>query len=146
MKKPEMINENWDRFLPNFQKHNPKKKKGPKKEKKEYNPFPPEQKPRKIELMLESGDYYKDKENKSKKESNKKIRKKIQNMEQNEAAEEKKKENAKIREEKKKEKQEAFVPPEENIQINKPVKVEPTIKELKEKFLNKKRKKPVKSD
>lgn len=143
MKKPEMANENWERFLPNFQKHNPKKKKAPKKEKKEYNPFPPEQKPRKIDLMLESGDYFLDKENKSKKESNKQIRKKIQNLEKDEEVEEKKKEKAKERNDKKKEKQEAFLPPQEDkvIPANKPTKVEPTISELKEKFLNKKHKK-----
>ena len=75
MKKPEMKNESWDRFLPNYQKHNVKKKKV-KKIKKEYNPFPNEQQPRKIDLLLQSGDYFFDEKNKSKKESNKKIKKK----------------------------------------------------------------------
>ncbi|MCQ2815629.1 MAG: hypothetical protein MJ252_00035 [archaeon] len=141
MKNPEMANENWDRFLPNYKKHlNNKKKKIPKKEEKEYNPFPPEQKPRKIDLLLESGDYFLNKENK--KESNKKIRKKIKDMEQKEEVEEKKKENAKIRSEKKKEKEEALIAPEEEqiIPANKPKKIEPTIDELKKKFLKKKHK------
>ena len=76
MKKPEMANESWDRFLPNYQKHNVKRKKV-KKIKKEYNPFPNEQQPRKIDLLLQSGDYFFDEKNKSKKESNKKIKKKL---------------------------------------------------------------------
>ncbi len=44
-KNPELANENWDRFLPHFKKHNVKRKKSSKKEdkkKKEYTPFPPE--------------------------------------------------------------------------------------------------------
>ncbi len=74
MKKPEMANENWDRFLPNYQKHNVKKKKV-KKEKKEYNPFPNEQQPRKINLLLQSGDYFFN-EKKKKKEKKNQIKKK----------------------------------------------------------------------
>ena len=76
MKKPEMANESWDRFLPNYQKHNVKRKKV-KKVQKEYNPFPNEQQPRKIDLLLQSGDYFFDEKNRSKKESNKKIKKKL---------------------------------------------------------------------
>ena len=61
-KRPELAGESWDRFLPQFTKRNPKRKKATKVDKKEkdkeYNPFPPEQKPRKIDLMLESGDYF----------------------------------------------------------------------------------------
>ena len=57
MKKLEMKNESWDRFLPNYQKHNVKKKKV-KKIKKEYNPFPNEQQPRKIVLLSQSGYYF----------------------------------------------------------------------------------------
>lgn len=141
MKKPEMAGENWDRFLPNYIKHNPKKKKVVKKEKKEYNPFPPEQQPRKIDLLLESGDYFMDKD--GKKETNKKIRKKIQNKEKEEKTLAKKEENAKIREETKKVKQSAFIAPKEEtvVPANKPAKVEPTLEELKAKFLGKKHKK-----
>lgn len=138
MKKPEFANENWDRFLPNYQKHNPKRKKV-KKEVKEYNPFPPEQKPRKIDELLESGDYFLDK----KKETNKTIKKKIKLLEHNEEAENKKKENAEQRDNKKKEKLEAFIPPTEDKVLpgNKPVsKKEPSLKELKAKFLGKKHK------
>ena len=141
MKKTEMAGENWDRFLPNYIKHNPKKKSAPKKEKKEYNPFPPEQQPRKIDLLLESGDYFIDKD--GKKETNKKIRKKIQNKEKEDLAKSKKEENSKKREEIKKEKQSSFIPPEEKevLPANKPLKQEPTLDELKKKFLGKKHKK-----
>lgn len=141
MKKPEMAGENWDRFLPNYVKHNPKKKSAPKKEKKEYNPFPPEQQPRKIDLLLESGDYFMDKD--GKKETNKKIRKKIQNKEKEDLAKSKKEENSKKREEIKKEKLSSFIPPEEKevLPANKPLKQEPTLDELKKKFLGKKHKK-----
>jgi ribosomal RNA assembly protein len=141
MKKPEMAGENWDRFLPNYKKHNPKRKKV-KKVEKEYNPFPPEQQPRKIDLMLESGDYFMDKES-NKKESNKKIRKKIQSKEKENESNVRKEENAKKRNEIKNEKKSVFVPPkEEKVNPgNKPKKIEPTLDELKQKFLGKKHKK-----
>ena len=142
MKKPEMKNENWDRFLPNYQKHNVKKKKKVVvKEKKEYNPFPPEQQKRKIDLLLESGDYFLDKENK--KDSNKKIRKKIQIKENEEKEINRKKENFIKRNEEKNIKKGKFKPPIENDRNegNKIKKNEPTLDELKEKFLGKKHKK-----
>ena len=55
-------NESWDRFLPKFKKKNVQSKKG--KKKKEYTPFPPEQQPRKIDLAIESGEYFLSKEEK----------------------------------------------------------------------------------
>merc|ERR1712196_95824 len=47
-KDPVLCNENWDRFLPKFKTTN------------EYNPFPPEnhQMPSKVDLELESGEYF----------------------------------------------------------------------------------------
>eukprot|EP01119_Soliformovum_irregulare_P015621 TRINITY_DN4418_c0_g1_i1.p1 TRINITY_DN4418_c0_g1~~TRINITY_DN4418_c0_g1_i1.p1 ORF type:complete len:368 (+),score=104.27 TRINITY_DN4418_c0_g1_i1:24-1106(+) len=52
----------WSKFLPKFRKAQPagakKKKKKFTKEAKEYNPFPVEQTPRKIDLELESGEYF----------------------------------------------------------------------------------------
>jgi ribosomal RNA assembly protein len=57
-KDPELAKENWDRFLPKFKKKNINKKKKKTKEKKEYNPFPPAQPPSKIDLQLESGEYF----------------------------------------------------------------------------------------
>jgi len=60
---PALANENWDRFLPKFKKKNvPRRKpfqtKPDKPENKEFNPFPPPQLPRKIDLQLESGEYF----------------------------------------------------------------------------------------
>ena len=141
MQKKKKKNENWNRFLPNYVKHNVKKKKGKNiKEKKEYNPFPPEQQKRKIDLLLESGDYFLDKE--GKKESNKNIKKKILNKEKEDENEERKKENMKKKEEKIKEKKGNFIPPKENLNLNgnKPKKNEVSLEELKNKFLKKKRK------
>jgi len=59
-KDPKLKNENWDRFLPKFKKNNPQKKKKERKEKekKEYTPFPPPQPPSKMDLQLESGEYF----------------------------------------------------------------------------------------
>ncbi|KAK9076964.1 hypothetical protein SSX86_005299 [Deinandra increscens subsp. villosa] len=55
---PELANENWDRFLPKFKKKNVKQKKVKTKEKKEYTPFPPPQPPSKIDMQLDSGEYF----------------------------------------------------------------------------------------
>ncbi|KAK9049388.1 hypothetical protein SSX86_031644 [Deinandra increscens subsp. villosa] len=55
---PELANENWDRFLPKFKKKNVQQKKVKSKEKKEYTPFPPPQPPSKIDMQLESGEYF----------------------------------------------------------------------------------------
>jgi ribosomal RNA assembly protein len=52
--------EDWERFLPKFAKKNVQRKK-PKKAKKEpkaYTPFPPAPTPRKVDLQLESGEYF----------------------------------------------------------------------------------------
>merc|ERR1712227_880151 len=71
MKNPKLKNESWDRFLPKYKSKNVKKKpanEGKKKEKKEYTPFPPPQQPSKIDLQLESGEYFmKNNEKKKKK-------------------------------------------------------------------------------
>lgn len=58
-KRPELAEEDWSRFLPTFKKRNVARKK-PKvrKEKKVYTPFPPAQQPRKIDLEIESGEYF----------------------------------------------------------------------------------------
>ena len=143
MKKPEMANENWDRFLPNYQKHNVKRRKV-KKEKKEYNPFPNEQQPRKIDLLLESGDYFFDEKNKSKKESNKKIKKKIENKEIEDEKMKKREENQKERNEKKEIKKNRLVAPkEEVVSSSKTNNEDVDIDEIKKKFLGKKKKKPA---
>jgi ribosomal RNA assembly protein len=64
-KDEKLKNESWDRFLPHFKKRSvraPKKNKGleaeKKAKKKEYTPFPPAQTPRKIDLQIESGEFF----------------------------------------------------------------------------------------
>jgi len=57
-KDQELSKENWERFLPKFKKKNVKKKKGKVTEKKEYTPFPPSQQPRKVDIQLETGEYF----------------------------------------------------------------------------------------
>ena len=59
-KRPELANEDWSRFLPMFKKRNVARKKSakPKREKKVYTPFPPVQQPRKVDLEIESGEYF----------------------------------------------------------------------------------------
>jgi ribosomal RNA assembly protein len=55
-----LANQDWSRFLPQFTKKNVQRKK-PKKvsaKKKSYTPFPPPQQPSKIDLQLDSGEYF----------------------------------------------------------------------------------------
>lgn len=146
-KKPELAGESWDRFLPQFTKRNPKRVKKPKKEEKEYNPFPPEQKPRKVDLELESGEYFmkgkdKDAKNKNKKkdgDSSKNKNFKTDYQDQSGKVEEN--DFSTKYSEKKKIKMQNMIPPEEKEIKVKENRHEPTIEELKNKFLNKKRNK-----
>jgi ribosomal RNA assembly protein len=58
-KDSKLANEDWSRFLPKFQKKNvPRKKPTVQREKKSYTPFPPPQQQRKVDLQLESGEYF----------------------------------------------------------------------------------------
>ena len=64
-KKPELAEEDWSRFLPMFKKRNVARKKPKKiKEKRIYTPFPPAQLPRKVDLEIESGEYFLNKKEK----------------------------------------------------------------------------------
>ena len=62
MKDPELKNENWERFLPHFKKRTLSKRKKPlkitDKSKKLYTPFPPPQEKSKVDLQIESGEYF----------------------------------------------------------------------------------------
>ncbi len=57
-KDEKLKNEDWERFLPNFGKKNVPRKKKKVEEKKAYTPFPPAQTPRKVDLQLETGEYF----------------------------------------------------------------------------------------
>nr|POE82426.1 krr1 small subunit processome component [Quercus suber] len=61
-KDPELVNENWERFLPHFKKRNLSKRRKPfvvnDKAKKVYTPFPPPQEKSKVDLQIESGEYF----------------------------------------------------------------------------------------
>ena len=64
-KDEDLKNENWDRFLPKFKKKNTKRKEKKQRKKKKYTPFPPQQQPSKMDIELETGEYFL--KNKSKK-------------------------------------------------------------------------------
>ncbi|KAH3899532.1 probable KRR1 small subunit processome component [Saccharomycodes ludwigii] len=105
-KNPELANEDWSRFLPNFKKRNVARKK-PKKirhkdETKVYTPFPPAQLPRKIDLEIESGEYFL---SKKEKEMNKLAERRAEQQEK-----QKEKEIVKAKD---------FVAPEEEKYVNK---------------------------
>uniref|UniRef100_A0A453F8F8 KRR1 small subunit processome component second KH domain-containing protein n=1 Tax=Aegilops tauschii subsp. strangulata TaxID=200361 RepID=A0A453F8F8_AEGTS len=93
-KNPALATESWDRFLPNFKKKNVKQKKPNTKEKKQYTPFPPPQQPSKIDLELESGEYFMSDKKKSAKKWQEKLDKQSEKSE-----------------EKKRKREAAFVPP-----------------------------------
>ena len=102
-KDPELKHENWDRFLPKFKKKNPKKIKSKIKEekmkrKKEYTPFPPLPQPSKVDMQLESGEYFMNEESKKRKR-----------------VEEERRKRGEKAEEKKRGREQAFVPPEEEL-------------------------------
>jgi len=63
-KNPELATESWDRFLPKFKAKRQKKRKLAREKKKEYTPFPPAPTPRKIDIELETGEYFLKKEQK----------------------------------------------------------------------------------
>jgi ribosomal RNA assembly protein len=67
-KDEKLKSEDWERFLPKFAKKNVQRKKAPKKEKKAYTPFPPAQMPRKVDLQLETGEYFATEESRKYKE------------------------------------------------------------------------------
>ncbi|GJP31340.1 hypothetical protein CLOM_g11983 [Closterium sp. NIES-68] len=93
-KDPALKEEIWDRFLPTFKKKNVQTKKVKSKTKKPYTPFPPPQPPSKVDLALESGEYFLSADRKAAKKHAEKMEK------QEEAVEERKRKR-----------EEAFQPP-----------------------------------
>lgn len=69
---PKLANESWDRYLPNFKKRSLSKRRVPfkvmDKSKKTYTPFPPAPEKSKVDLQIESGEYFLAKEAKRKKQ------------------------------------------------------------------------------
>lgn len=99
-KDPELANESWDRFLPNFKRRTLSSRRKPinvtDKAKKTYTPFPPAPEKSKVDLQIESGEYFLSKEAKQR------------------ATHEERREKQKERKvEKAKERESDFVPPEE---------------------------------
>ena len=62
MKDPQLANENWERFLPHFKKRTLSKRRKPlkitDKSKKVYTPFPPPREKSKVDLQIESGEFF----------------------------------------------------------------------------------------
>ncbi|KAA8650643.1 hypothetical protein EYZ11_002803 [Aspergillus tanneri] len=128
-KDPTLANESWDRFLPNFKKRTLSKRHTPfkvtDKSKKVYTPFPPAPEKSKVDLQIESGEYFLSKEAKERKQKEEVM----ENQRQK-------------REEKMKEREKAFMPPEEVDSVEK----EKKKKEKKEKKEKKKRKRDSEGD
>lgn len=97
--------ENWDRFLPHFKKRTLSKRKKPlkitDKSKKQYTPFPPPQEKSKIDLQIESGEYFLGKQAKERA-----VREQREERQREKQAE------------KRMAKQKEFVPPQENETIS----------------------------
>lgn len=87
-KDPLLAGEDWSRFLPSFKKKNTNKRKKPLKigVKKSYTPFPPAPVPSKVDLQLDSGEYFL---NQQQREASKKEEKKALAKETSKARQEK---------------------------------------------------------
>ena len=83
-KDPELANENWDRFLPHFKKRTLPQRRKPHnvtdKSKRVYTPFPPPREKSKVDLQIESGEYFlgkQAKERRAREERDEKMREKM---------------------------------------------------------------------
>ena len=98
-----LATENWDRFLPHFKKRTLSKRKKPAKitdkSKKVYTPFPPPREKSKVDLQIESGEYFLGKQAKERREK--------EDREQRQRAK---------AEEKRRGKEMEFVPPKDNAE------------------------------
>ncbi|OLY83652.1 KRR1 small subunit processome component-like protein [Smittium mucronatum] len=90
-KDPALKHESWDRFLPNFKKKNVKSKRPNKvgKKSKDRSLFPPPVQPSKVDLQLESGEYFLKPEEKKTIEQNKKRKAQLEHSVQREMDREK---------------------------------------------------------
>ena len=90
---PNLKNESWDRFLPHFKRRTLSKRKKPlkitDKSKKPYTPFPPPREKSKVDLQIESGEYFLGKQARERKE--KEAREEAQREKQREKREAKEK-------------------------------------------------------
>ena len=113
-KDPELKDENWDRFLPHFKKRNMTKRRKPfkvtNKATKVYTPFPPPQEKSKVDLKIESGEFFLNKQAKERTQKERRDEAMKEKMEQKkrsrEAAFEAPKEDEHIKKKKKKSKSE----------------------------------------
>jgi ribosomal RNA assembly protein len=100
-KDPELKDENWDRFLPHFKRRTLSKRRKPHvvsdKSKKVYTPFPPPQEKSKVDLQIESGEYFLGKQAKEREEKERRQEKMREKMEM-----------------KRKEREQEFEPPKED--------------------------------
>jgi len=137
-KDPNLVNESWDRFLPKLPKKSLSKRRKPHvvNDKKNKPLFPPPQQPRKIDLQMESGEYFL-----------KGWEKKAKEKEGKEAARQQKKR------EREEERAKDFVPPREEVPKKKKRKTEEENGEIKKKRkhkedgeVKKKKKKEKKAD
>lgn len=104
-KDPQLAHENWDRFLPHFKRRSLNRRRKPfkvtDKSKKVYTPFPPPPEKSKIDLQIESGEYF--------------LAKHAKERAVKEQRDEKQREK---RAEKEREREKPFVPPKENNAID----------------------------
>src|ERR1700761_3779553 len=111
-KDPELANQSWDRFLPNFKKRTLSKRRVPHvvadKSKKTYTPFPPPREKSKVDLQIESGEYFLGKQAKERKDKERRQDKMKEKMEEKRKEREKDcmppKEGGEVKEKKKKKK------------------------------------------
>ncbi|KAI6785199.1 KRR1 small subunit processome component-like protein [Emericellopsis cladophorae] len=99
-KDPELANESWDRFLPNFKKKTLSRRRQPlkvtDKAKKVYTPFPPAPEKSKVDIELENASYFMSKGDKDRAAQNERLEKQRERKAERE-----------------KEREAEFVPPEE---------------------------------
>lgn len=101
-KDPDLANENWERFLPHFKRRTLSKRRKPfkvtDKSKKPYTPFPPPQERSKVDLQIESGEFFLSKHAKERAKKEERLERQREKQD-----------------EKQKEREQAFVPPREEM-------------------------------